>query len=223
VSWSYAHDPRPDIQALMRPSGRRILDVGCAAGELGAALKALGAALVVGVEASHDFVAQAQGRLDLVIEDDLQTVSPPFALESFDYLVFADVLEHVVDPDAALARLLPFLRPDGRVIVSVPNMRYYAVLARLVFDRWSYTDSGVRDRTHVRIFTRRSLVTMLEGAGLEIERLCRNSRLFEDQSRIGRLGALLTNIVRRLVAPWMLRDLLAFQYVVVARRKDSWR
>jgi 2-polyprenyl-3-methyl-5-hydroxy-6-metoxy-1,4-benzoquinol methylase len=221
VSWSYAHDPRPEIQALLAPQGRRILDVGCAAGCLGSALKGQGAAFVAGIEASRESAVQARAVLDLVVEGDLQTSQFPFAPASFDYLVFADVLEHVVDPDAALARLLPFLRPDGRVIVSVPNMRFYAVLARLLFDRWSYTDSGVRDRTHVRIFTRRSLVAMLEGAGLEVERLCRNTRLFEDQSRIGRLGALLTTIVRRLVAPWMLRDLLAFQFVVVARRKAS--
>ena len=95
----------------------------------------------------------------------------PFSAGEFDYLIFADVLEHLPEPEAALERYLDFLAPDGRVIVSVPNMRFYLVLLRLIFDRWSYTDSGVRDRTHLRIFTRRSLMRMLSESGLEVERL----------------------------------------------------
>jgi hypothetical protein len=59
---------------------------------------------------------------------------------------------------------------------------------------------------------------MLNGAGLEIERLHRNYRLFEDQSKIGRTGALATRVVRRTIAPWLFRDLLAFQYVALCRR-----
>jgi O-antigen biosynthesis protein len=217
VNWSYAHDPRPDIQALIRPGGCRILDVGCAAGELGAALKAHGTAFVAGIEASSDSAAQARAALDLVVEGDLQTVDLPFALESFDYLVFADVLEHVADPEAALRRFLPFLASNGRVIVSVPNMRFYLVVLRLLLDRWSYTDSGIRDRTHLRIFTRRSLSAMLNGLGLRVERIERNFRLFEDQSRIGRWGVAATRVAGKTLA-LLFRDLLAFQYVVLARR-----
>jgi 2-polyprenyl-3-methyl-5-hydroxy-6-metoxy-1,4-benzoquinol methylase len=221
VSWNYTHDPRPDIQALLQVRGRRVLDVGCAAGALGSALKDCGAAYVAGIELTGTAAAEAQEVLDAVVEGDLCTAQLPFPPASFDYLVFADVLEHVPDPNGVLARLLPWLAADGRVVVSVPNMRFYVVLLRLILDRWGYTDSGIRDRTHLRIFTRRSLIAMLEGAGLEVEVLHRNARLFEDQSRIGRLGAWFTNVVRRCVAPWAFRDLLAFQYVVLARRSAA--
>jgi hypothetical protein len=97
-------------------------------------------------------------------------------------------------------------------------MRFYRVLLRLLVDRWEYTDSGVRDRTHLRIFTRRSLIALLASAGLQVERLVRNYRLLEDQSRIGRAGAAATHVARAL-APFVAPDLLAFQYVAVARRR----
>jgi SAM-dependent methyltransferase len=152
------------------------------------------------------------------VEGDLASVALPFAPGEFDYVVFADVLEHVPDPEAVVRRYLPYLAPEGRVVVSVPNMRFYLVLLRLAADRWAYTDSGVRDRTHLRIFTRRSLQAMLDSLGLRVERVARNYRLFEDQSRIGRGGALATRFVRSALAPWLFPELFTFQYVAVARR-----
>lgn len=218
MSWEYYGDPRPDVQAMIAAAGRRILDVGCGGGALGSALKAAGAAWVAGVEKHPAAAEEARGKLDLLLEGDLATVPLPFSPGEFDYVVFADVLEHVPDPEAVVRRYLPFLAPAGRVVVSVPNMRFYLVLLRLAADRWAYVDSGVRDRTHLRIFTRRSLEAMLGGLGLSVERLARNYRLFEDQSQIGRAGALATRFVRTAVAPWLFPELFAFQYVAVARR-----
>ncbi len=153
----------------------------------------------------------------MLVEGDLLEVALPFEPQEFDYLIFADVLEHLPDPDQALDRLLPFLKEDGRVIVSVPNMRFYLVLLRLALNRWSYTDTGVRDRTHLRIFTSGSLERMLAGHGLALERMERNYRLFDDQSRIGRAGVLATRVARRTLAPHLFPDLMAYQLIAVAR------
>lgn len=214
----YRADPRPDIQRLVAARGRRCLDVGCGEGMLSEALRAAGAAHVAGIEADPVAAGRARERLDVVVAGDVLEVPLPFRPGEFDYIVCADVLEHLPDPDAALRRLLPYLSQHGCLVVSVPNMRFYSVLARLVFDRWSYTDSGVRDRTHLRIMTRHSLQRMLRSHGLEIERLERNYRLLEDQSQIGRAGALATRVVRATIAPALFPDLLAFQFLVVARR-----
>jgi len=218
MTWSYYADPRPDIQAVVQAKGRRILDVGCGEGELGQALKDAGARHVAGIERAADPSTRARTRLDVFVEGDLLEVALPFEPGEFDYLVFADVLEHLPDPDRALRRLLPFLRADGRVIVSAPTTRFYTVLLRLLFDRWAYTDAGIRDRTHLRVFTRRSLVRMLVAQGLAVERLERNYRLSEAPSEIGRVGAVAPRVARRTVAPWLFPDLMAFQYIVVARR-----
>jgi SAM-dependent methyltransferase len=217
MTWEYHSDPRPDVQALVDPSGLACLDVGCGAGALGAALKEAGAAHVAGVELHPDAAAAARERLDLLVEGDALTAPLPFDESEFDLIVFADVLEHLPDPDAALARYLRFLAAGGRVVVSVPNMRFYLVLARLLADRWEYADSGVRDRTHLRVFTRRSLERMLSEHGLAIEHLERRFRLYDDQSRIGRPGVLATRVARVTFGK-LFRDLMAYQYVVVARR-----
>lgn len=216
--WDYYDDPRPDIQALVLAAGGRFLDVGCGSGALGAALKEAGATYVAGIERYPAAAAKARGRLDDLVQGDILTAPLPFTRSEFDYIIFADVLEHVADPEAAIHRFLPYLTPMGRVVVSVPNIRFYSVLLRLIVDRWSYSDHGICDRTHLRIFTRRSLVAMLALCGLTVERLERNFRLIEDQSRIGRVGALVTRLSTMTVAPLLFRDLMAFQYLAVARR-----
>lgn len=217
MSAAYYGEPRPEIQRLVSPAGRSFLDVGCGEGALGQALKQAGAARVAGIEMTPDAALLARDRLDALVEGDITQVELPFADGEFDYIVFADVLEHLPQPEAVLRRMLRYLRPDGRVVISVPNMRFYLVLLRLMVDRWAYTDSGVRDRTHLRIFTRRSLVRMLADEGLTVERLERNYRLVEDQSQIGRVGALSTRIATKTIAPLLFRDLMAYQYLVVAR------
>jgi 2-polyprenyl-3-methyl-5-hydroxy-6-metoxy-1,4-benzoquinol methylase len=219
MSWSYHADPRPDVQALLAPRGARILDVGCGAGALASALRAAGAAFLAGIELDHQAAQSARQVLDVLVEGSVLDAALPFEPGQFDYLIFADVLEHLPDPDQALERCLPLLAPGGGVVISVPNMRFYLVLLRLIADRWRYTDSGVRDRTHLRIFTRHSLEQMLDRNGLQVERLIRRFRLFEDQSRVGRTGALATRVVSATLAPAMFPDLMAYQYVALARRK----
>lgn len=218
MNWTYYGNSRPDLQPLLNAPGNRFLDVGCGEGALSAALKAAGAEHVAGLEREGAAAAVARARLDVVVEGDITAVALPFKPREFDYLLFADVLEHLPDPESAVERLLPFLKEDGRILISVPNMRFYTVLLRLIADRWTYKDAGILDRTHLRIFTRRSLERMVAGLGFEIERLERNYRLVEDQSEIGRLGALATRVAARTLAPWLFRDLMAFQYICVARR-----
>jgi 2-polyprenyl-3-methyl-5-hydroxy-6-metoxy-1,4-benzoquinol methylase len=219
MSWVYHADPRPDVQALVSAPGSRVLDVGCGEGTLGATLKAAGAEFVAGVEFDHRAAECARATLDVLVEGSILDCPLPFAAGEFDYLIFADVLEHLPDPDAALARCLALLKPAGHLVISVPNTRFYTVLARLLADRWTYTDSGVRDRTHLRIFTRHSLESILTRHGLQTERLVRRFRLFEDQSQIGRAGVLATRLASLTIAPALFPDLMAYQYLVLARRR----
>lgn len=218
MSWEYYDDPRPDVQALVDPRGLRCLDVGCGGGALAGALKAAGAEHVVGVEFDAAAAARASERIDIVVEGSVLDVELPFDEGAFDLIVFADVLEHLADPDAALRRCLPLLAGGGRIIVSVPNMRFWLMLLRLAADRWEYAEHGIRDRTHLRIFTKRTLLATLSDHGLVVETLTRNQRLFDDQSQIGRAGALATRAVVTTLGRWPCRDLLAYQYVAIARR-----
>ena len=220
-SIEYYSESRPDIQALIDAPGKRILDVGCAAGELGLALKQAGACEVIGIESSIEAAALAQEKLDGVLVGDAQATDWPLMPSSFDYIIFADVLEHLVEPWSALASFNRYLQADGRIIASIPNIRFYAIIARLIFNRWSYRESGILDSTHLRFFTLPTIRNLFARAGLRIEKIERTYRLFEDQSRIGRVGALASRLFCRFVAPFVGRDFFTFQYRIVARKADD--
>ena len=115
--------------------------------------------------------AKAETRLDRVIVGSAE-IELPFAEESFDCIIFNDVLEHLVDPWMAVNRFARTLRKGGCMVASIPNVRYFRVLKALVQDKtWVYADKGVLDRTHLRFFTKKTIPGLFEPAGLHIETL----------------------------------------------------
>src|SRR5439155_21632348 len=90
----------------------------------------------------------------------------------YDVAVAADCLEHLAAPAEALRLAVSHLAPHGCVVVSVPNVRHWDTLWNLgVHGIWPQRDSGIHDRTHLRWFTRRGVVELLENAGLRVEAL----------------------------------------------------
>jgi 2-polyprenyl-3-methyl-5-hydroxy-6-metoxy-1,4-benzoquinol methylase len=167
---AYYHFARPEVVALAQPRGRRVLDVGCAAGAMGAAMLAQGAEEVVGVEVHAGAASRARGRLTAVYRLDIESLPElPYPERYFDVITLADVLEHLRDPVAVLRHLGRWLAPDGRVVCSLPNVRHQSVLLPLLLEgRWDYQDAGVLDRTHLRFFTPATAVSLLADAGLVV-------------------------------------------------------
>lgn len=176
VSSSPAFDPgyfefdRPELVALVPPTARDVVDVGCGSGRLGAAIKARQECRVVGIEHNALAAATARTRLDLVVEGDAEAIDWPFAEESFDAVVCGDVLEHLRDPLAFLRRARTWLRPGGVLVASVPNVRHHSVVRGLLAGDWTYEPAGLLDNTHLRFFTRREVEKLLFRAGFEIPR-----------------------------------------------------
>jgi len=159
-------DPLPVDRSLS------ILEVGCGAGATGAlALREGKCGTYIGIEMFAAAAAQAAKALTAVHVGNVDTIELPFAPETFDILICGDVLEHLVDPEASLRRLIPLLKRGGQVIASVPNLAHWEVVLGLVRGRFDYTDQGVMDRTHLRWFTPRSLRRLFESAGFEAERV----------------------------------------------------
>ncbi len=153
-----------------------MLDVGCGVGVNGREAKKKGAH-VTGIEIVPESAARARKVLDEVLEIDLtrdEAVATALAGKKFDLILFGDVLEHMVDPARVLARILPHLEDDGRVLVSLPNVAAWPVRLGLLAGRFEYEQSGILDDTHVRFFTRSSAIRLLEGAGLEVLRVEQN-------------------------------------------------
>lgn len=164
-SSGYFGNARPDIvAALARPLGR-VLDVGCGAGAIGPGLRDAGAEHLTGVELVPDVAAIARTHYDDVLEGRVEEALPRLD-GPFDTILCLDVLEHLVDPAAVLADLLALAAPGGRLQVSVPNARHVSLTYDLVVrGTFGYADWGHRDRTHLRWFTRRDIVALVEGAG----------------------------------------------------------
>jgi 2-polyprenyl-3-methyl-5-hydroxy-6-metoxy-1,4-benzoquinol methylase len=141
--------------------GKDVLDVGCGFATTSQFIQQRGNR-VVGIESNADAVAVARTRIAEVIESDLQN-NPKVG--KFDSIIFADVLEHLAWPVGVLKKYADFLKPDGTVIVSLPNVGLWSVRLGLLFGGFRYQDSGVLDRTHLRFFTRRSAIEMLRSAG----------------------------------------------------------
>ncbi|MBK9263704.1 MAG: methyltransferase domain-containing protein [Polyangiaceae bacterium] len=162
------------VRAIGRP--RSVLDVGCGVGLNGLAARRKGAR-VTGIEIVEATRARAKERLDEVLGIDITSddaVRQGLSGRTFDLMLFADVLEHVPDPQSVLRRLLPFLEDDGHVIVSLPNVAAWPVRLDLMRGRFEYTKSGILDDTHLRFFTRETGQRMLEDAGLEVLRVEQN-------------------------------------------------
>lgn len=161
---------RPDVAKLIPNTCKRILEVGCGYGGLGRLLKVRGNVQMHGVEINLDADKHLQGIYDSYVIGNIETIDIVFPPEYFDCIVLADVLEHLIDPWSVLRNLTSYLKTDGYVIASIPNIRNLALLYNLlVRGTWKYTDSGLLDRTHLRFFTRKEISHLFDQAGLEIE------------------------------------------------------
>jgi 2-polyprenyl-3-methyl-5-hydroxy-6-metoxy-1,4-benzoquinol methylase len=155
------------IALLGEPLGR-VLDVGCATGANAELLRARGATHLAGIELDQGFAAAARERYDEVVcgsvPEDLA-----WADQTFDTVLAYDVLEHLYDPWSTTRRLASLLKPGGQLHVSLPNARSKKVwLPLLLRGTFAYEPDGIMDVTHLRFFTRRDAVAMVEAAGLEI-------------------------------------------------------
>jgi 2-polyprenyl-3-methyl-5-hydroxy-6-metoxy-1,4-benzoquinol methylase len=99
---------------------------------------------------------------------DVETMDLPFDPASFDAVLCGDVIEHLRDPQRFLERIRPLLKPDGRLVLSTPNIANWAMRLSLLFGRFRYTDRGLLDRTHTHLFTRKTLLECLGAAGYRV-------------------------------------------------------
>jgi 2-polyprenyl-3-methyl-5-hydroxy-6-metoxy-1,4-benzoquinol methylase len=167
----YLDDARLEVAPFIPRKTGPVLDVGCGKGGFGRTLReALGPEVrIVGVEANERQAAVA--RSDHGYDDVIHGYYPE-AIEGddtkFDSVFFLDVLEHVIDPWGMLERVRVDLAPGGTVVAAIPSIEYAPVVRELWRGRWDYADTGTLDRTHVRFFTRATMIEMFEGAGYDV-------------------------------------------------------
>lgn len=209
---AYYRLSRPEVQRFVPRDCRRLLDVGCGGGDFAAAIKRELGAEVWGVEPHAPAATAAAPHLDRVINGPFD---PAAGLPEgyFDVVSFNDSLEHFPDPGPPLALAKRLLRPGGSVLASIPNVRYIENVRHLLIDQdWEYTDNGIRDRTHLRFFTRKSMLRTFQEAGYRVQSIDGINPHYWSGKRI----FLLRLLFGRFVA-----DMKFLQYVVVATPGDG--
>jgi 2-polyprenyl-3-methyl-5-hydroxy-6-metoxy-1,4-benzoquinol methylase len=202
---NYARRGTHELVLRLVPAGSRVLDVGCATGYLGAALIERGCSMW-GVEQDPVAARKAAALYEDVATLDLEKSGElPWARDSFDVVLAADVLEHLRDPLRVLRLLREYAGPEAAFVISLPNVAHASVRLPLLFGRFRYRESGILDRTHCRLFTFSTARELVESSGLELERMRSGS------DRFG--GALAAPVFGR-----VLRGLLAYNIVLLAKK-----
>lgn len=206
----YFKNERIDLLEMVPREAKTILDLGCGEGCAGSKIKERDpGAKVYGVEIDEASGRKAELVLDGVIIGDLEKADLPFEKKYFDCIVAADVLEHLVDPWNTLKKIRELLADDGVLVVSIPNIRYYKAIIRLVLGYWDYSGRGIFDISHLRFFCLVNIREMLMDPGFEIVSIKRNI--------VAARGFRFLNFLLL----GRLRDLLTYQYYIKARRVNK--
>lgn len=202
----YHRRVRSNIAPLLPARATRILDVGCGVGATAAWLKSIyPGSRTIGLEGKAELLDELARNVDEPHIVDLNAPLPD--LEPADLVLLLDVLEHLIDPEGVLTRIVSSAAVNATFIISLPNVAHLKVAARLLLlGRFDYTDAGILDRTHLRFFYRESALGLARRAGLEVA-----------QGLMSGLADPKTHWIDRL-SFGLLRDRLAKAYIFSAER-----
>lgn len=173
---TYYNNVREDLIALLpKDSTQRILEIGAGGGDTLVAIKDRGLAEeVIGVDLFHlPNTNQENKIIDNFIIADIEKENLPFEESYFDAIVCGDVLEHLVDPWQVIKKLGVYLKPEGKIIVSVPNIRNYKALSKIIFKGdFAYDPhGGILDKTHLRFFCKKNVSQLFDNALYNFEKV----------------------------------------------------
>lgn len=166
----YFANRREEMLAFLPQQYARVLEVGC--GEGGFTTLLARGTEVWGVEPDRVSAARAANRMHRVLVGTYERVADELPDAYFDLVVCNDVIEHMIDPEAFLKSLHRKLAAGGHVVASIPNVRHWETLFELLWQKdWRYRKSGTLDRTHLRFYTKKSILRLFRESGFEVERI----------------------------------------------------
>ena len=148
------------------PRNSSILDIGAGSGTIGQALRSKGFSKLTAVEIDPE-ARKHIAPIYNVTFDDLYQLND----QLFDLVIMLDVLEHLADPFAFYAKALSLLKPNGKALISVPNIAHWSIRLALLVGWFEYQDRGILDRTHLQFFTKkRFLQLLLSQSAVQLEK-----------------------------------------------------
>ncbi len=214
----YQQLPRKELLDLIPLSNRNgnLLEIGAGAGDtLLYAKENSFANNVYGVELCEIKKSNQDSEIfsDFIIGN-IETITLPFENSQFDVIICGDVLEHLVNPYKTLQLLKKYLKPNGVIIASIPNIREFKTMKKIFFQGdFRYEDSGILDRTHLRFFCKKNIIDLFENEGLNIIKILSSNRgLAMRYTKRFRLFKLFLQI--------FFEEFVTVRYFVVASPKD---
>lgn len=214
---NYYFYPKKELVSLIQEEKEKslnILDIGCGCGGTSLCIKGLYPnAKTYGVEIVPSVADIAQHVTELICND-IEQMRFPWAENFFDYIIMSDVLEHLRQPSIVLEKLYKHIKPNGHIIVSMPNMKHYSVmLPLLINDEFTYSDSGILDTTHLKMYTKAEILKLISNANYEIENL-HSVIMGEPNAGTNKIIDLLVQLSRSKDR----NEYLTYQYVVKAKK-----
>jgi len=157
-------------------------------------------------------IAEQYCRYMLVADLDKTDLQEHFEKKSYDYIIAADVLEHLKETEKRLTECRSLLKKNGKLIISVPNIAHASVISSLLKGKFEYTDEGLLDRTHLLFFTRKSIIALLEQSGFSVEKIEALQKLPEDTEFSDSLTDLPAEFQNLIFSE---KDSLTYQFVIV--------
>ncbi|AXI03394.1 class I SAM-dependent methyltransferase [Aquirhabdus parva] len=169
----YTDQARSNLVDMFSSPRKFVLEIGCSTGATGRYCKEkFPDAVYWGIEPNQDAAKIASTRVDHVLvglSDDFVLSEQGVGLGQIDGVILADVIEHMYNPWKALASLKPYLASNAEIVTSIPNVRSIWLLNEIASGRFTYLDQGLLDITHIRFFTWKEIVDMMQQCGYQID------------------------------------------------------
>nr|WP_321266218.1 class I SAM-dependent methyltransferase [uncultured Sulfurimonas sp.] len=180
-SYIYKQQPRKELLNLIPPInlGGNILEIGAGAGDTLLYAKEHGFAKnIYGVELCKiENSNQGNKIFSNFIIGNIETMDLPFENSQFDVIICGDVLEHLINPSKTLESLKKYLKPNGALIASIPNIREFETMKKIFFQGdFRYEDSGILDRTHLRFFCKKNIIKLFENQDFNITKIVSSNK-----------------------------------------------
>jgi 2-polyprenyl-3-methyl-5-hydroxy-6-metoxy-1,4-benzoquinol methylase len=178
-----------------------VLEFGPASGRLTRYLKEVKSCIVYIVEIDECAATVASQYAEDFVVGDIQKYEwvQKFSSIKFDYILFADVLEHLLDPEPVLEKAKEFLKESGKIIISLPNISYNGVIIELIKNNYDVSDTGIFDKTHLHFWSMKSAENLFRklGFGIELRDATYNQLLFSEfEHKYNSLPLMLENFLK---------------------------
>ncbi|CAM4433608.1 class I SAM-dependent methyltransferase [Flavobacterium terrigena] len=200
------------VQFISNESNLKIMEIGAAYGETLFYLKENGiASEAVGVDLFEDKInPQNYKPLDNFIFGNIEEIHLEQYVNYFDVIFLPDVLEHLLEPKNVLNKISQYLKNDGKIIISMPNIRHYSAINKIFFKGdFSYEESGIFDYTHLRFYCRKNIIQLIEQSNYKV--------IIEQSSIKNYKGKSLTKIFNQITFGFF-EEFLSYQYFFVATK-----